>query len=131
MANLIIQQQRPWPWQGTRPTQRPRKRTILTSKASRRAAKRNYIFYHHSLYLCKIKNCVTCAENFIVNLSSHELSVLEKLILSRGLTFIPLQEISQTWKSCLTLICQSSTPNLSRLQRSALLNLCKSQRYHY
>lgn len=45
---------------------------------------------HHSLYTCKIINCVTCAENFILNLSNHTLSVPEKLVLSKGLTFIPI-----------------------------------------
>jgi len=61
----------------------------LTAKSTRRIARRQYITYNHSIYTCKIKNCVTCADNFIVNLSDHNLSVSEKLVLSKGLTFIP------------------------------------------
>ena len=61
----------------------------MTSRTRRRQAKRNYIQYKHTIYTCKITNCVTCAENFILNLSDHELTVPEKLVLSKGLTFIP------------------------------------------
>ena len=48
----------------------PQKRKILTSKIAPR------INNNHSLYTCKIKNCVTCVENFILNLSGHKLTVL-------------------------------------------------------
>ena len=44
---------------------------------------------NHTIITCCIQNCVTCAENFIVNLSAYELSVLEKFLLSKGLSFIP------------------------------------------
>ena len=61
----------------------------LDSKSRRRAAKKHCININHDLYTCKIKNCVSCVENYIVNLSDYELSIPEKLLLSKGLTFIP------------------------------------------
>lgn len=39
----------------------------------------------HDLYNCKINNCIC----FILNLSGHAFTVQEKLLLSKGLSFIP------------------------------------------
>ena len=51
--------------------------------------KSTFINIINTRWVSKITNCVTCAENFILNLSDHELTVPEKLVLSKGLTFIP------------------------------------------
>ena len=52
-------------------------------------AKKHYLSYSHSLYTCAIKNCVICAEHSIMNLSRYVLSTPSKLLLSKGLSFIP------------------------------------------
>lgn len=52
-------------------------------------SQKNYTQFKHDLYNCKINNCILCAENFILNLSGHILTVPEKLLLSKGLSFIP------------------------------------------
>ena len=156
-------------------------------KSPKKSCQKKLYFYHHSLYTCKIKNCVTCAENFIVNLSSHVLSVPEKLVLSKRLSFIPTAKdltnfeilsdfnlFTHKLRKCINPPCtnpctdgfplychdnnmntkpsllstypqfegalnsiknqlselpthQSNTFNLSRLQRVALVNLCKNR----
>ena len=60
-----------------------------TLKKRRRAARQHYIKHNHPLYTCYVKNCIKCAENFILNLSGYVLSRMEKILLSMGLTFIP------------------------------------------
>ena len=58
------------------------------SKTRRRLARKQYILNNHNLFTCHINYSVICAENFILNLSGQVLSTPEKLLLSKGLSFI-------------------------------------------
>ena len=84
--------------------QQRRHRSLLPVKHSskartkRRKAKGHYIINEHNMYKCKVINCVTCAENFILNLSGHVLSTPEKLLLSKGLSFIPTTKDLNSFK---------------------------------
>ena len=63
----------------------------------KQTAKHIYVYEqnsYHDIYLCKNNNCITCAKSYVANLSGKTLTEPQILLLSKGLSFVPVSRDS-------------------------------------